>query len=239
MPNHTPSGSDGPAPAPGRLRARLLPKGAGTGYDGVDAAPAVHARTLIRAFWPYARPYRRQIAIGLGFLLLVPAVQAVEIWMFKLAFDQVVMPADLSPLAWLAPLVIGLAVLGAVFAFGEDYTWTWAGERFLLDLRLRFFSHVQSLTPDALSAPAAGRRAVAPERGRPGDRVASMLGGLAELVSSSARILFFAGALFLLDWRLALVTAGGRPAVLLAAARCFAGVAEERRAREAPALGHR
>lgn len=225
MSNDIPSGSDGPASAPGRLRARLLPTGAGTGYDGVDAAPAVRARTLIPAFWPYARPYKRQIAIGLGFLLLVPAVQAAEIWMFKLAFDQVVLPADVSPLAWLAPLVVGLALLGAIFAFGEDYAWTWAGERFLLDLRLRFFSHVQALTPDALS------------RRRPGDVLSRLngdiqaiesfvLGGLAELVSSSARIVFFAGALFVLDWRLALVTVVVGP-LFAVAARWFAGLAKE------------
>jgi len=222
---HSPSGSDGPAPAPGRLRAALLPRGRGTGYDGVEAAPAVHARALIRAFWPFARPYRRQIAVGLAFLLLVPAVQAAEIWMFKLAFDEVVLPADLSALTWLAPLVIGLALMGAVFAFGEDYTWTWAGERFLLDLRLRFFSHVQSLTPDALS------------KRRPGDVLSRLngdvqaiesfvLGGLAELVSSSARIVFFAGALFLLDWRLALVVLVVGP-LFAVSARWFATLAKE------------
>ena len=56
----------------------------------------------------------------------------------------------LGALTWIARVVVGLTLLGAALAFGEDYAWTWAGERFLLDLRLRFFSHVQGLSLDML-----------------------------------------------------------------------------------------
>jgi len=221
---HADSPDHGPAKSPGRgLRALLLPRG-GDGEAIVAAAPSVALSTLLRRFWPFARPYKRQIAAGMLFVALVPAVAAVEIWLFKVAIDEVVVPAELGPLAWIAPVVIGLTLLGGLLAFGEDYAWTWAGERFLLDLRLRFFSHLQRLSLESL------------DRRRTGDLLSRLsgdiqaiesfvLGGLAEIVSAAARIIFFAGALALLDWRLALVTLVVLPPFALAG-RWFARLAK-------------
>jgi ABC-type multidrug transport system fused ATPase/permease subunit len=192
---------DDPASRPGRLRALLLPSAHDS--DVVAAAPGVRPRELARRFWPFARPYRAGVVAGLILVALVPAVQAAEIWLFGVVVDDVIVPGDLEPLPTLAAIVIALTLAGAALSFGEDYAWTWAGERFLLDLRATFFSHLQSLSFDTL------------DRRRLGDLIARMggdiqaiesfvLGGLGEAVSGIARIAFFGGALFLLDWQLAL-----------------------------------
>jgi ATP-binding cassette subfamily B protein len=191
----------GPARRLGRLAAFLLPRDDDSGL--VAAAPAVPPRELIRRFWPFARPYRLAIAAGIALVALLPAVQAAEIWMFKVVVDEVIVPADLGALPWITALVLGLTLVGAALSFGEDYAWTWAGERFLLDLRATFFSHLQRLSFDTL------------DRRRLGDLIARLsgdvqaiegfvLGGLGDAISAIARIVFFAGALFLLDWELAL-----------------------------------
>jgi hypothetical protein len=77
----------GPAGRPGRLRAFLSPR-RGDGSGLVAAAPAVSVRHLIRRFGPFARPYRLAIAAGVVLVALLPAVQAAEIWMFKLVVDR-------------------------------------------------------------------------------------------------------------------------------------------------------
>jgi ATP-binding cassette subfamily B protein len=221
----------GPAARPGRLRAFLLPRDGGTGL--VAAAPVVPPRELVRRFWPFARPYRLAIAAGVVLVALLPAVQAAEIWMFKLVVDEVVVPADLGPLVWIAAVVLGLTIAGAALSFGEDYAWTWAGERFLLDLRATFFAHVQRLSFDTL------------DRRRLGDLIARLggdiqaiesfvLGGLGEAISAVARIGFFACALFLLDWQLALYALALAPPFYLAArhfARLARHAAREKRRR--------
>lgn len=205
-----------------RLAAFLLPRGEGGGL--VEATPAVSARRLLTLFWPFARPYRRWIAVGLLLVMLVPAVQAAEIWLFKFVVDQVVVPADLAPLSWIVPTVLALALLGAALAFGEDYTWTVAGERFLLDLRIAVFEHLHRLPLVTL------------DRRRVGDVVSRfsgdvqaiesfVLGGLAEIVSALSRIALFSVALALLDWRLALAALVVVPAFALTA-RGFAHYAK-------------
>jgi ATP-binding cassette, subfamily B, bacterial len=221
----------GPASRPGRLGTLLRPSAPDTGV--VAAAPAVAPRELARRFWPYARPYRAAILAGLVLVALVPAVAAVEIWLFKVVVDEVVVPGDLGALTWIAPVVLGLTLLGALLSFGEDYAWTWAGERFLLDLRASFFSHLQALSSDAL------------DRRRLGDLIARLggdvqaiesfvLGGLAEAISAVARIVFFTAALMLLDWQLALVALLVAPPFYLVArrfARLARGAAREKRRR--------
>jgi ATP-binding cassette subfamily B protein len=199
----------------------------------VPAAPAVPPRELVRRFWPFARPYRLAIGAGIVLVALLPAVQAAEIWMFKVVVDEVVVPADLGALPWIAAVVLGLTLAGAALSFGEDYAWTWAGERFLLDLRATFFAHLQRLSFDTL------------DRRRLGDLIARLggdiqaiesfvLGGLGEAISAVARIAFFAGALFLLDWQLALYALVLAPPFYLAArhfARLARHAAREKRRR--------
>lgn len=171
----------------------------------VAAAPHVRIRAIVRRFWPLARPYRKPWAAGLVLAALLPAVEAAEIWLFKLVVDDVVVPADLGPLAILAAAMAGFALLGALLSFGDEYASTWVGERFTLALRAKLFGHLQDLEPDAL------------DKRRHGDvlsRLTSdlhaietlLLNALAEFVQAAARLVFFAGALFLLSWKLALAS---------------------------------
>ena len=186
-----------------RIRALLVPDADEQGF--VASAPVVAVREIFRRFWPDARPYRKQIALGLLFLLLVPAIEAAEIWMFKLVVDEVLVPQELGPLLYIALAYVGLTLLGGLIGFGDDYLAAWVGERFLLNLRTRVFAHVQGLSLHSL------------DRRRLGDLLSRLtsdiqaiesfiLAGIGEGISALVRILIFGGALFYLDWRLATVS---------------------------------
>lgn len=184
----------------------------------VGQAPTVAALEIVRRFWPYTRPYRRWIFAGLALLLVVPAIDAVEIFLFKLVVDDVLVPRDLGALAPLAAAYLGLALLGALASFGDEYLATWVGERFLLDLRADLYRHVHSLSPDQL-----GARRVGDLLARlTGDVQAIerfLLGALGEGVGALARIALFSGALVLLSWKLALCALIVAPLFYLAARR--------------------
>ena len=96
-----------------RLRAylRRVLVSEGQGPQLVAAAPGVRVRDIFRRFWPDARAYRGWIALGLVFAVIVPAIETVEIWMFKLVVDEVLVPGDLGPLAWIALAYVGLTPL--------------------------------------------------------------------------------------------------------------------------------
>jgi ATP-binding cassette subfamily B protein len=184
----------------------------------VGQAPVVAAAEIVRRFWPFARPYRKWIALGLLLLCIAPAIDTLEIYLFKLVVDDVLVPRELAALAPIAAAYLGLALVGAVVSFADEYVATWVGERFLLDLRASVFAHVQDLSVDQL-----GRRRVGDLLARLTGDVGAIerftLSALAEGVSSIVRIAFFAGALVLLSWKLALAALLVAPLFFLLARR--------------------
>ncbi|MDP9187714.1 MAG: ABC transporter ATP-binding protein/permease [Actinomycetota bacterium] len=220
MPN--PNANGDPADRRGRRASRLRARLAafvhpGAGYDeGVAHAPQVPLREVVRRFWPDARPYRRWLPLLVGLIAIGALIETAEIWLFKLVVDDVLIPGDLDAFVWIAVAYLGLTLAGALISFADDYLATWIAERFLLSLRLRVLDHVQRLSLDVFN------------RHRLGDLVTRInsdvqqietlvLSGVAEGLGALLRILFFAGALFLLDWRLALVSLVVLPAFWLAA----------------------
>jgi ATP-binding cassette, subfamily B, bacterial len=198
-----------------RLRALLIPSGEGA---LVAEAPPVPVREIFRRFWPDARPYRRWIPLGLLLIAVGAAIETAEIWMFKLVVDEVLVPGELQPLVWIVLLYVGFTIAGGLVSFADEYLATWLGERFLQRMRRRLFSHVQTLSLDVL------------DRRRLGDLVARLtsdvqaiesfvLAGVADGLSAVLRILFFSGALFYLQWQLALVALVVTPAFLYVARR--------------------
>ena len=184
------------------MQALLVP--ASDDPEVVAAAPQIPVRAVFRRFWPDARPYRRWIPVLLVLIVIGTAIATVEIWAFKLVVDEVLVPGNLEPLAWIAALYLGLTLLGALISFADDYLSTWIAERFLLGMRSRVFGHLQTLGLDLF------------DRRRTGDlisRVTSdvqaiegfVLSGVADGLAAVLRIVFFAGALFILDWQLALI----------------------------------
>jgi len=214
-----------------RIRSLLVPEADEQGF--VASAPVVAVREIFRRFWPDARPYRKQIAIGLLFLVLVPAIEAAEIWMFKLVVDEVLVPQELAPLLYIAIAYVGLTLLGGLVGFGDDYLAAWVGERFLLNLRTRVFAHVQGLSLHTL------------DRRRLGDLLSRLtsdiqaiesfiLAGIGDALSALVRIIIFGGVLFYLDWRLAAVSLVTAPLFFLAAryfSRLVKHAAREKRRR--------
>jgi len=183
----------------------------------VRQAPAVAGLEIARRFWPY-RPYARWIAFGLVLLCLAPAIDTLEIYLFKLVVDDVLVPREIEALVPIAAAYLGLALGGALVSFGDEYVATWVGERFLLDLRADVFAHLHSLSADQLA------------RRRVGDLLARLTGdvqaierfllsALGEGMSAVARIFLFAGALFVLSWKLALAALLVTPLFYLASRR--------------------
>ncbi len=171
----------------------------------VAASPAVPVREIFRRFWPYARPYRRWIVVGLLLIAAVPALDTAMIWMFKLVVDEVLVPQTFGPLLWIALAYLGLTILDGVFSFFDEYVSTWIGERFLLSLRTDFFRHLQGLSLAFFE-----RRRLGDVLSRLTGDVAAIegfvLGGVTDAISYVLQIVFFAGALFYLRWDLALVS---------------------------------
>ena len=171
----------------------------------VDDAPGMGLRDVFTEFWPMLRPLRKWMLLGLGFLAAVSLIEIVEIMLFKRLVDDVLVPADFSPLVWIASAYVGLNLLSALVSGGDDMLATWVSQKFLVRLRTDTFRHLLSLPLDLH------------DRHRLGDvlsRLTSdinaverfMVGYLSSGLGSVIRLVFFVGALFWLQWELALAS---------------------------------
>ena len=182
-------------------------------------------REIFRRFWPDARPYKGFFLLALVFVALGPALQAVEIYLYKILVDDVLVPRDFEPFIWLAAAYIGLNLLGGVIGFFDEYMSTWVTENFLLKLRTRVFGHLLKQSPDSL------------DKRRLGDVLARLGGdinaietfvfsGIQEGLSQGLKLIFFTGALFFIDPLLAAMSLVAAPLFWFVARR-FSRVIKE------------
>lgn len=185
------------------LKRALAPLSEKTGP--VAAAPSVPIREIIRRFWPDLSADRWLLLVGLVAVAVLPAIVTVEVWLFQILVDTVLVPQVLGPLTGLALAYLALNLISGGLSYTDEYVAARVGGKFLVRLRSRLFAHIHQLSLPAL------------DRRRLGDLVARLSGdvaaieslfvsGLTGLVSAVFRLLFFTGALLLLDWQLALAS---------------------------------
>jgi subfamily B ATP-binding cassette protein MsbA len=171
----------------------------------VDHAPGLTLREVVRQFWPRLRPLRKWLLLAVALLAAAPAIEVAEILLFQRLVDDVLVPAEWQPLVWLAAVFLTLNLLSAVISGFDDYLATWISQKFLLDLRTDVFRHVLSLPLHIHE-----RRRLGDVMSRLTSDVAAvetfMIGHMANGIDAVVRIVFFVGALFYLDWALALAS---------------------------------
>src|SRR5215212_1521449 len=216
-----------------RRAVRVLLPQMEEGEGFVAAAPVMELREIFGRFWPYARPYRRWLPLILLFAALGSALQAATIWMYKILVDEVLVPRDFGLLLWVVLAYLGLTLAEGVVSFCDEYLSEWVGGRFIVSLRTDLFRHLQGLSLSFFD-----RRSL-------GDMIARLSHDieeieeilLSETVSATTylfQFVFFVGALFYLQWQLALVSLFVVPLFLLVArffSRKIRGATREERRR--------
>ncbi|GAA1479113.1 ABC transporter ATP-binding protein [Nocardioides aestuarii] len=191
-----------PTAARHRLAALLRP--AADTSPLVDGARPMTILEVARRFWPDLRPLRWWLALEVLLLAGAPTIAVLEVMLFQRLVDDVLVPATLGPLLWIAGLYIGLNLLSAIVSGADDYLSTWISQRFLVKLRTQVFSHV-------LAHPSHVH-----DRARLGDTMSRltsdtsavesfMVGHLANGAGALLRLVAYGIALFYLQWQLALL----------------------------------
>ena len=133
-----------------------------------------------------------------------------EVVLFQKLVDDVLVPATLGPLVWIAAMYVGLNLLSAVISGVDDYLSTWISQKFLVGLRTKVFGHV-------LAHPSHVH-----ERSRLGDMMSRltsdtaaverfMIGQFATGAAAVIRLVIYTGALFWLQRELALAALVAAP----------------------------
>jgi ATP-binding cassette, subfamily B, bacterial len=196
--------------------------GVGEPDDGlVEEAPRVPLRTVFTRFWPQTRGFRGRMVSSLLLTGAVPALTTASVYLYKVLVDDVLTPHDFRLFIPVAALYLGLTVVQGVVTWIDEFLTAWVGERFVLNLRVDLFTHMQRLSLGFFE-----RRQLGDLLSRLGGDVAAIetlvLTGVNMALTYAFQIVLFTGMLFYLDWRLALAALIAAPG-FLAIARALSG----------------
>ena len=187
----------------------------------VEEAPQVPLRTVFARFWPQTRGFRGRMTMSLLLTGAVPALSAVSIYLYKVLVDDVLTPHDFRLFIPVAALYLGITIVQGVVTWVDEYLTAWVGEKFVLNLRVNLFTHMQRLSLGFFE-----RRQLGDMMSRLGADVATIetlvVTGVNMALTYAFQVVFFAGMLFYLDWRLALAALIAAPG-FLAVARGLSG----------------
>jgi ATP-binding cassette subfamily B protein len=164
----------------------------------------------------YLRPYRFRVLTAVLLLMVSAAVEMVGPWLTQVALDRAIPSRDTGLLSLLVAAFIGAQVVAFLCDYLQVVLTTWIGQKVMYDLRMEIFRHLQRLSLRFFDTNPVGRLMT---------RVMNDVETLNELFTSGAvtvfgdlfTIAFVVVAMFLLDWRLALVTMAVLPFVFVAA----------------------
>jgi ABC-type multidrug transport system fused ATPase/permease subunit len=159
---------------------------------------------ILRRLAGYLGPYWKALALTSAFILIYTGLSLLPPLVQRQIIDQVIGQADLSQLAPLIGLLAAIYILSELMNFGDQYTRHRVGERFLLDLRVRIYDHLQRLSLTFFERTSTGELM---------SRVSNDVNALEQFITHGVVLtgvdaLRLAGAaviLIVLDWRLALV----------------------------------
>jgi ABC-type multidrug transport system fused ATPase/permease subunit len=230
----------GRAPRSARVRADLRAADDTTLFPvvradpaAVEAAPARSVRAIFGAFWPDTRSFRGRLLLSLPLVGVPPLLSGAGIYLFKVLVDDVLTPRNLELFPLVAAAFVAVTVAEGAVSFADEYLTAWVAERFVLVLRTRVFDHLQRLSLTFFQRHQAGD-VLTRLTGDVSAIEELMLSGLNQALTYAFQAVFFAGALFILDWRLAGAALIAAPGFLLLArffSRRIKNASRERRRR--------
>jgi len=159
---------------------------------------------ILKRLLKYVRPYWKALVgvsllllLRTGLMLLPPLVQ-------KQVVDEVIAAADLSNLTILIGALIVIHALSQIVDFGDLYVRHAIGERFIFDLRVHIYEHLQQLSLAFYESTSTGELM---------SRVTNDVNALEQFVTHGValtvvdllRLLGASAVLLALNWRLALI----------------------------------
>jgi ATP-binding cassette, subfamily B, multidrug efflux pump len=184
---------------------------------------------LMRRLLTYLRPYRWQVSIAIGAIILKSFADVLGPYLVKVAVDRYLAPVKearsglwnwLSPsplhgIAQISCIYFGLLLFSFVLEFLQTYYMQLTGQRVMFDLRSQIFRHLQRMHVAFFDKNPVGRLVT---------RVTTDVDALNEMFTSGVVSIFedffvlagILGIMLCMNWKLALITFAVLPLIVVA-----------------------
>ncbi len=178
--------------------------GGGASRDFTPVPKERRARTL-RRILIFFHPYRLQVVVVLAAILATSLIGLINPLLLGVLLDQVIIGGDYTNLNLYVGLMIVLPIITGLIGVGQSYLNNVIGQNVMQDLRGALYAHLQSMPLQFFTETRTGEIQ---------SRLANDVGGVQSVVTDTASSLTSnlaiaistIVAMFLLDWRLALLS---------------------------------
>jgi len=178
---------------------------------------------LVRRLIGYFGPYRKRVIVALVLSLFVAALEASLPYLFKVGIDSAIDPvvhhklplaAGVHLLGWVVVAYLTALILSFSTLYGQVLIMQTVGQRAMYDLRREIFGHLQDLPFHYFDRTPVGRliTRVTTDVDALNDLFAS---GVVAMLNDTFVLVYFVGAMLLLNWRLALLTLAVLPLIMV------------------------
>jgi ATP-binding cassette subfamily B protein len=162
-------------------------------------------RKTVRRVAGFFTPYRPQVAISIAAILVTSVLGLINPILLKLIIDEAIPERDLHELYLYVGLMVLLPVATGLIGVGQSYLNTLIGQQVMRDLRNALYGHLQRM---------ALRFFTSTRTGEIQSRLSNDVGGVqrivtdtaTSIVSNLATAISTVIAMWLIDWRLALIS---------------------------------
>jgi ATP-binding cassette subfamily B protein len=194
-----------------------MQRGGGGGRANRLLPPDIDPKTLkrpdsatVRRVARFFAPYKKRVAISVFAILVTAAIGLVNPLLLKLIIDDAIAHRDMEKLYLYVSLMVILPIVSGLIGVGQTWLNTVIGQRVMSDLRERLYSHLQRMPLRFFTETRTGEIQ---------SRLSNDVGGIqrvvtdtaTSVVSNLATAISTIIAMWLLDWRLALISLGMLP----------------------------
>jgi ATP-binding cassette subfamily B protein len=185
--------------------ARRLARAPLGGADLPPSLPPERRRRTILRIAAFFRPYRLQVAVVVGAILVTSLLGLVNPIMLKLLTDQVIIGQDYTNLLLFVGLMIVTPIVSGLIGVGQTYLNNVIGQSVMQDLRNALYAHLQRLPLRFFTETRTGEIQ---------SRLSNDVGGVQAVVTDTAAsvaaniaiVLSTVVAMLIIDWRLTLLS---------------------------------
>ena len=184
-------------------------------FEEEDEHAKIYDRELMRRLLVYLRPYKFQIGLALVLIIAAALVMLAGPYLTKIAIDDYIRPGNLKGLGLIIFLYVMALVLEAIFNYSKRYVTQMIGQKVMYDIRMQLFNHLQRLHVGFFDRNPVGRlmTRVMGDVSVLNDLFTS---GVVEVFGDFFSILSIMVVMFVMNWKLALVTYTVIPLIFIA-----------------------
>jgi len=163
----------------------------------------------------YVKPYLLQVSVALVCTVLAAAANLYVPWIIKDVIDDVLTAKDMVMLNFIAAGIIMVFLLRGIFFYGQTYLMAFVGQRVIIDIREALYRHLQRLSLSYFES----RRTGAIMSYITNDVAAlqaALVESVLELLTESVILIGSMAAMFVIHWKLSLLTFVTMPLVFQA-----------------------